>query len=1182
MSTPVVQQSQSLASQLTQRFVRTEAFAKAQRAIERAERGRPVIVTRLRASALSIFAAALAQQSAGGGAKPRSFVLLVTSNAERASDHYEDLGFFGFVESFHFPKSELLPYEDEEASLEVQLKHLEVLHALATVESRGEPAVCVTSIEALLARVPGLDTIRAHLLTLRWGSNVDTLDLAGRLVGLGYERVPTVERRGEFSIRGGIVDIFPLDTEHGLRIDLFGSDIESIRWFDVHTQRSLRREGEIESITILPARERTLWEAALQRSAAGAPGHLVPFFELLPADAIVVFDTPETYSILAQNFHQTVDRRYRERAGGENPPPPPSQLYTSLDELMRSAARYRQVCHSVVEEASALVDFGCNSFDNVTPSLEYYLAQARKQVAEGRTVCIVCDNTGQASRMEELLTEQGMPSAIVPDPNVDADEAGSPEVREFLRRFAAADASSPLPEVIITVGDLHKGFVSLDAGLYIVTDREIFGRYRRRPVHRKLYKGVAIADAREIRPGEYVVHVDHGIGRFEGIRTQVVDGRVSDFVDIAYADGGRLLVPVEKISYVYKYTGPDQAEPQLDRLGSKRWIQRRKKSREAVEKLARELAVLYARRELAKGYSYGPDTHAQIEFEASFLYPETPDQLRAIAEVKADMRAELPMDRLLCGDVGFGKTEVAIRAAFKAIQEGKQVALLCPTTILAQQHYNTFRERFAGYPIRVELLSRFITPTEAKVVRERLSRGEAQMVIGTHAILSKNIEFADLGLVIVDEEQRFGVKQKERFKEIRANVDFLSLTATPIPRTLYMALSGLRSMSLIATPPANRHPVRTRIIHFDAEQIQEAVLRELNRDGQVFFVHNRIQGINQIAERLREIVPTARIAVAHGQMPDEELEEVMMKFIDGEYDVLVSTTIIENGLDIPNVNTIIINRADAFGLAQLYQLRGRVGREDRQAYAYLIVPHGQPVTEAAVARLAAIEEFAELGSGFHIAMRDLEIRGAGNLLGREQHGTIADVGFELYCKMLEEAVALVKGEASAVQEHEIEIQWKLSAWLPADYIPVESQRVGLYKRIVEARSMSELHEISEEIRDRYGEVPRRMPDGREIEALPEPVENLLAVAAMRVLGRRHRIDKIVLTSRGFKLHSQHIVRDYGQAVARCIRNGQPEVFVDNPHCLEFEYRDWATKNQTQEALRVLQALGGTVPDPSKN
>ncbi|MGC8741221.1 MAG: transcription-repair coupling factor [Candidatus Sumerlaeaceae bacterium] len=1179
MSTRAPALSQSLTSQLATRFARTSAFERVSRSLARAGVGEAVYVAGLRGSALATFAAALAQ---GEGRVPWPFILLVTSNAEKASDFYDDLSFFGQIEALHFPKSELLPYEEEEPSLEEQLKRLEVLHALCSLESARQPYVCVSSIEALLSRVPRLELLREHLVTLTWGATLDTAELAHRLVALGYERVPTVERRGEFSIRGGIVDVFPLDTEHGIRVDLFGTEIESLRWFDVHTQRSLKREGEIEAVTILPAREHTLFEVAIRREGDSDQAQLTSLIELLPPSALIIFDTPETYPLLAEHFHQIVERRFRERGGTERGLPAPHELYLSLDELKRAANAHKAVYHTVTEEDRAVAVFDTHSFDGVTPSLEYYLSQFRKQLAQGRTVCVVCDNAGQAQRMDELLAEQGLPGFVVPNPNVDVDAATDRAQREFLRRFVATSLEQPLQEIVITVGDLHKGFVSLEAGLYVVTDREIFGRYRRRPIHRKLYKGMAIADIREIKPGEYVVHRDHGIGRFEGIRTQVVDGRVCDFLDIAYAEGGRLLVPVEKIAYVYKYTGPDQAEPQLDKLGSKRWIQRRKKSKEAVEKLARELAQLYARRELARGYAYGPDTHEQIEFEASFLYPETPDQLRAIAEVKADMRSDKPMDRLLCGDVGFGKTEVAIRAAFKAIQESKQVALLCPTTILAQQHYNTFRERFAGYRIRVELLSRFRSPSETKAVLEGLRRGEVHMVIGTHALLSKNVKFQDLGLVIVDEEQRFGVRQKERFKEMRANVDFLSLSATPIPRTLYMALSGLRSMSLITTPPANRHPVKTRLIHFDPAQIEEAILRELNRGGQVFFVHNRIQTIEQVAERLREIVPTARIAVAHGQMPDDELEEVMLKFIAGDYDVLVSTTIIENGLDIPNVNTIIINRADAFGLAQLYQLRGRVGRESRQAYAYLIVPQGQPITEAAVARLAAIEEFAELGSGFHIAVRDLEIRGAGNLLGREQHGTIADVGFELYCKMLEEAVAQVKGELQEQERREVEIQWKLAAHIPADYVPVESQRVALYRRIVEAQTLQELEEITEEIRDRYGEVPRELGDGRTVESLPETVENLLAVAAMRLLARRHGIEKIVHTSRGLKLHRPDLVRDYANALRKCIRNGQPEIYIVSTDCLEFEFRDWSTTNQVRKALHVLKSLDSPKQTPNEN
>jgi transcription-repair coupling factor (superfamily II helicase) len=729
-------------------------------------------------------------------------------------------------------------------------------------------------------------------------------------------------------------------------------------------------------------------------------------------------------------------------------------------------------------------------------------------------------------------------------------------------------------EVIITTGLLHSGFILGESQLYILTDREIFGRYKRRHVYRKIYKGLPIADAREIRKGDYVVHIDHGVGRFEGIRTQNVDNKTTDFVELRYADEDVLLVPVEKIAYIQKYSGTESAAPTLDKLGGKRWIQRRKKSQEEIEKLAKELLELYARRAVSRGHDYGDDTLWQREFESSFLYTETPDQLRAIDDVKRDMASPKPMDRLVCGDVGYGKTEVAIRAAFKSILSKKQVALLCPTTILAQQHFNTFMERFADYPVRVEMISRFRTPAEVKKILAELREGNVNMIVGTHALLGKSVQFKDLGLVIVDEEQRFGVAHKERLKELRSNVDFLTLTATPIPRTLYMALSGLRDMSVINTPPADRHPIKTRVIHWDRDQIEEAILRELNRGGQVYFVHNRVQNINQIADKIKEIVPSARIAIGHGQMNEHELEQIMLDFIDQKYDILVSTTIIESGLDIPNVNTIIVNRADTLGLAQLYQIRGRVGRENRRAYAYLIVPGGQAITEQAVSRLAAIEEFTELGMGFNIAMRDMEIRGTGNLLGKEQHGTMNAIGFELYCRMLEDAVETLRGSIHDSEEREVEIQWKISAFLPADYIPVEAQRVMLYKKIAEAGSTADLDEIAAEMRDRFGEVERQVfgADGsvKQVEALPAAVENLISVAKLRILGRRAGLRKIVLTQNGFKLFRPAAVQELGPAVRSAIHNENPKVYTDDPNVLEFHYSDWAKRLQLPQAVQILE------------
>ena len=645
-----------------------------------------------------------------------------------------------------------------------------------------------------------------------------------------------------------------------------------------------------------------------------------------------------------------------------------------------------------------------------------------------------------------------------------------------------------------------------------LTDREIFGRYKRRHTYRRLYKGMPIAAAGEIQRGDYVVHVEHGIGRFLGMRQQEIDGRKVDLLEIEYAEGNKLLVPVENIRCVQKYSGTEAAPPALDKLGSSRWRKRSQKAREDIEKMAGELLELYARREMAVRRSFSPDTSRQAEFEASFLYRETPDQWSAITQVKRDMEREKPMDRLVCGDVGYGKTEVAIRAIFKCIQEGRQAAILVPTTILALQHFNTLRERFADYPIKVDMLSRFKSSKEIKEIIQKIKEGAIQVVVGTHRLLSNDIAFADLGLVVVDEEQRFGVRHKERLKQLRSSVDFLTLTATPIPRTLYMALSGLRDLSVINTAPPDRLPIKTRIIHFEEDQIAEAILRELNRGGQVFFVHNRIHNIHEIVERLQKIVPHARIAIGHGQMDDSSLEDVMMDFIDRKYDILVSTTIIENGLDIPNCNTIIINRADAFGLAQLYQLRGRVGRERRRAYAYLIVPQGQMITETAAKRLAAIEEFTELGVGFNIALRDMEIRGTGNILGAEQHGTIDQIGFEMYCEMLEEAVRKMRGEVAAPIS-EVEIKWKLECTLPPSYIPVESQRIAFYKRIAGLRTQAELKDLTQEMEDRYGD-------------LPAPAQNLLRVSRLRILASSHSISLAGSVPLGVRLSLSGSVMDF--------------------------------------------------------
>ncbi len=1136
--------------------------------VARAKPGKPFSIKGLRGSSLAAMIADLAVPRADTAAQTPPVIMIVTGNYERSGELYDDTLFFGVDSVYHYPRTQLLPYDEDEPLLEEQVKHLEFLRFLAgqaapvvATDMPVQAAVGITSIEALFTRVPTLDAFRALTMRVEFAQPLDTEAFADRCVELGYEAVPTVETRGEFSVRGGIIDVFPPDAENPIRIDLFGNDIESIRYFDLHTQRSLKGSGDLEGFTLLPAREKVVVEKALEGEQAALPILL----DLLPPGTLLIFDTTEVYPVLDERFRQLVERQFREHGKTVEGTPAPDALYATLEQVLAAANPFKQIHHTLLIEAEGAgtgVTFDTVSFETIKPSLEHYLTQMRRRVQDGYTTVIVCDNDGQAQRMDEMLRENEIGGLPYLPENGRVGEASLPVNDDMTR------------DVIITVGLLHAGYIMAEAGIYLVTDREIFGRYKRRHVYRKIYKGAPIADAREIRKGDYVVHLDHGIGRFEGIRTQHVDGKTTDFLELIYSGDDKLLVPVEKISYVQKFSAGDAAPPTLDKLGSKKWVQRRTKSQEDIEKLAEELLGLHARRAMARGHAYGTDSAFQREFESSFLYQETPDQARAIDDVKRDMAGDKPMDRLVCGDVGYGKTEVAIRAAFKAIMDKKQVALLCPTTILARQHFDNFRERYAEYPMKVEMLSRFRTAKETKEVLKGLADGSVDMVIGTHQLLSKNIKFAELGLVVVDEEQRFGVSHKERLKELRASVDFLTLTATPIPRTLYMALSGLRDMSIINTPPADRHPIKTKTIHWDRELIEEAILRELNRGGQIFFVHNRVQNIHAIADSIREIVPHARIQVAHGQMNEHDLEQILLDFIDQKYDILVSTTIIESGIDIPNVNTIIINRADAFGLAQLYQLRGRVGRENRRAYAYLIIPSGQAITEAAVARLQAIEEFTELGVGFNIAMRDLEIRGTGNLLGKEQHGTMNSIGFELYCRMLEEAVEEMHGHVREEENRESEIVWKVSAFLPPEYIPVESQRVMVYKRVAEAKTPEDLDEISAEIRDRYGDVVREAAggDGTTTEELPEPVDNLFHIARIRMLARQLDIRKVVAMKSGFKLVKDNILAELGQSAQKAIPKGGPAIYADDPNALEFGFKDWTKRRGLAEAVKVLEAL----------
>lgn len=1088
-------------------------------------------------------------------------ICIIAGNAERSEEIFDDFSFFGINNVFHFPKWEMLPYENEEPVLEISAKRFDTYNFLLNAKNNSiKPSIIVSSIEALFQKVIPLDALKEYVITLNFGDQVNNEKLAEKLVSAGYERVQSVESRGEFSIRGGIIDIYPINHDLPIRIDLFGNEVEEIRYFDAYTQRRDPSREPLEKAEILPFRENQILESLIVSGAK-----LAILSEMLPEGTIIILDEPDRFEMYDESFQAIVDRQYAEMRK-EDPyieesrfshSHAPDLLYAKLTEVLNSFKSFPQIHHNILpietvqpDEKTHPIRFRVDSFEMLKPSLDAYVNLMRKRQGEDYVIVIVCDNEGQVMRLDEILRDNEI-SAIQIKEGQQSDN--------FIERAHIEGYQ----DIVLTVGMLHGGFAIKDANVMFITDREIFGRYKKRRVYKKIYKGAEkVKSIDEINRGDYVVHIEHGIGQFLGIRQQTIDARTEDLIELEYKDGDKLLVPVHKIKYIQKYSAVEGVKPDLDKLGSKKWQQRRTATQEKIEEMAEELLALYAKRTLAQGYVYSPDTIWQKEFEASFIYQETPDQLRAIDEVKNDMMAEKPMDRLVCGDVGYGKTEVAIRAAFKVVQDKKQVAILVPTTLLAQQHYATFSERFAEYPIKVDVLSRFKSAKQQDEILKKVEAGEINVIVGTHRLLSKDVKFKDLGMVVVDEEQRFGVKHKEKLKEMRTTIDYMTLTATPIPRTLYMSLAGLRDLSIINTPPADRHPIKTKIINFNRDQIEEAILREMNRGGQIYFVHNRVHNIAEVAQTLKEIVPHAKLAIAHGQMDEHQLEKIMLDFIDGKYDILISTTIIESGIDIPNVNTIIINRADAFGLAQLYQLRGRVGRDVRRAYAYLIVPHGRAITSSAVKRLAAIEEFTELGVGFNIAMRDMEIRGTGNILGKEQHGCISSIGFELYCQMLEETVRKLKGEIEEQEPGDVEIKWNCDCFIPQSYIPVESQRIAFYKRLSRIRSLEDIKEIRDEVMDRFGDIP-------------EPVSNLFYISSLRIFASQANITNIRVLKNGFKVFCQdgslEIIKSIGSKLPKTEKIDDIRV-VENDF-VEFTIDNWQKNLQKlQAAARIMRHI----------
>ncbi|MGA1797009.1 MAG: transcription-repair coupling factor [bacterium] len=1048
-------------------------------------------------------------------------ILCIAPTPSEAERFLADLRFFSPHNVFHYPTREILPYEELEPD---PLLKAQRIRGLQTLLSR-EGVILVTCVRAIMDRVLPRQALGHASGYYGVGEPAPREKIVRELLEGGYRSVPLVEEPGEMSVRGAILDLFPPDWDQGCRLEYFGDVIESIRRFDPQTQRSL---DSIEEVVILPVREALLTkerarrmvrrlddafkDSALYRSHldrirerleqseafAGIEfylpylyQHVETIFSYLTQKGMVCIIDHDKVMEEARTYEEEIRERFNKAKLRNIPYPPPEEVFMPADELAERLESYQRILFFPLKglERGGMV-FPYNQQESRAVLLKergtihkkgVFATIVRRlkawQQAKKRVV-ITCLSDGQAERLREMLDEHEMSARI-------------------LTRFPLEELKGrpygPAP-VTICLGDLSMGVMLDFLDLVFITDEEIFGEKVRVPTLKIKHRAKLLSSFTDLKVDDYVVHVEHGIALYKGLKKLKVDGMIRDFLLLHFKDGDKLYCPPENLDLIQRYTGSGDSAPQLDKLGGRHWAQVKAKVKKSIVEMALDLLRLYAAREMATGQAFPFDDTWQREFEATFEYEETPDQMRAIREVKKDMERTRPMDRLVCGDVGYGKTEVAMRAAFKAVMGGRQVAMLAPTTVLAQQHFQKFSGRMAPYPIKVEMLSRFVEPKKQKVILEAIERGEVDIVIGTHRLLQKDIRFKDLGLMIIDEEQRFGVRHKERLKEIRSEVDCLTLTATPIPRTLHMSMVGIRDMSTIETPPEDRLPITTYLTHFDPELIAEACQRELDRGGQVFFVYNRVEGIEEMAQFVQQLLPHARVAIGHGQMQEKDLERVMMDFVHRKYDILVCTTIIESGLDIPTVNTIIIHQAERFGLAQLYQLRGRVGRSSHRAYAYLLVPSTASLTDDAKKRLAAIQELTELGSGFRLAARDLEIRGAGNLLGSKQHGHITAVGFDLYCDLIRETMAELKGE-TVPKAGKIEINLHLEAYLPEEYIPDVNQRLNVYKRASLIGEIEHIAVLSEELKDRYG-------------PLPEPAGQLLRVIEVKIMARDLGIEKI--------------------------------------------------------------------------
>lgn len=989
--------------------------------------------------------------------------LILAEDERRAREIYEDYRFYD-RKVYSYPAKDLLFFQaDIHGNLLIR-QRMKVIKALL----EEKELTVVTSIDGCMDFLESLEKIKEQLIHYESDSTVDIEQLKNQLVALGYERVGQVEMPGQFSVRGGIVDIYCLTEENPWRIELWGDEIDSIRSFDPESQRSLEN---LEELTIYPAVEHI------------GDKDMVSFLDYFPEERTIIFlDEPnrltEKGGAVEEEYRQS--RMHREEKGSRNLP---ENWLCSFEQLQKELNKRN--CISVcalepkqegwkVREKFYLEVKSISAYNNSFELLVKDLHQYKKQ---GYRIALLSGSRTRAERLAKDLQEEGLAAFYGQD---------------YDREICPG-------EIMVVYGHAKKGFEYPLIKFAVMTESDIFGQEQKKK-KKKNYSGSRIQDFAELSVGDFVVHEKHGLGIYRGIEKVEVDRIVKDYIKIEYRGGSNLYIPATQLDCLQKYSGADASKaPKLNKLGTQEWNKTKSKVRGAVKNIAKELVELYAVRQEKEGYVCGPDTVWQREFEEMFPYEETEDQLSAIEDAKRDMESTRIMDRLICGDVGYGKTEVALRAAFKEVQESRQVAYLAPTTILAQQIYNTFVQRMKEFPVRVELLCRFRTPAQQKKAIEDLKKGQVDVIIGTHRILSKDVQFKNLGLLIVDEEQRFGVTHKEKIKQLKKDVDVLTLTATPIPRTLHMSLIGIRDMSVLEEPPMDRMPIQTYVMEYDEETVREAINRELRRGGQVYYVYNRVTDIADVALRIAKLVPDARVDFAHGQMSERELENVMYSFVNGDIDVLVSTTIIETGLDISNVNTMIIHDSDRYGLSQLYQLRGRIGRSNRTAYAFLMYRKNVMLKETAEKRLAAIREYTDLGSGFKIAMRDLELRGAGNLLGAQQHGHMNAVGYDLYCKMLNEAVKEAKG-IRTMEDFETSVDLNVDAYIPDSYISNEFQKLDIYKRIAGIETQQDYDDMLEELLDRFGEPGKA-------------VLNLLAIAKLKAIAHQGYVTEIKQTGK---------------------------------------------------------------------